>query len=294
MGLAERNYGPRHEQRDGGASQLTPVVKWLIITNLAVFFGDILLCNGQLGEWGCFTVDSALGHGRVWEFLTFQFLHASVLHVGFNMLVLFFFGPWAERWWGPRRFLAFYLLCGCAGAAFFTLLAWLGILQPPPGAPPLSYMPLVGASAGIYGILVGVAVIAPGLRVALYFPPVEMSIRQLAMIMLAIAAGSVILGLGGNAGGEAGHLGGAILGFVLMRQPRWLAWAGGRGAAVEILRPKFFGVRAEAKLRPRTEIDLSSQDEVDRILDKITLSGFQSLTDTERAILQQVANSHPR
>jgi membrane associated rhomboid family serine protease len=293
MGLADRNYGHGHYRAAGGYSHLTPVVKWLIIINLAVFFADILLFDERLIHWGRFTMHSALGQGRVWEFFTFQFLHGSVLHVVFNMLGLFFFGPWAERWWGARKFLAFYLLCGAAGAAFYTLLAWLGILQPPPGAPPLDFMPLVGASAGIYGILVGVAVIAPDLRVMLYFPPIELSMRQLAIAVLALAAGTVVLGLGDNAGGEAGHLGGAILGFLLMRRPDLLRWAQGDAAGVEIIRPRAFGRRPEAKLRPRTEIDLQAQAEVDRILDKISQQGFQSLTAAERDLLQQIAKSQP-
>jgi membrane associated rhomboid family serine protease len=292
MGLADRNYGQGRYREAGTHSHLTPVVKWLIVVNLAVFFGDILLFDGSVYRWGRFTIHSALGHGRVWEFLTFQFLHGSVLHVLFNMLGLFFFGPWAERWWGTRRFLAFYLLCGAAGAAFYTVLSWLGVLQSPLGAPPLELLPLVGASAGIYGILIGVAVIAPNLRVMLYFPPIEMSMRQLAIAVLVLAAGTVVLGLGDNAGGEAGHLGGAILGFLLMRQPGLLKWAEGHALGVEIIRPKIFGGRPEAKLRPRTEIDLRAHTEVDRILDKISQQGFQSLTAAERETLQQVSKSH--
>ena len=291
MGLAERDYGQGREQPAGGYPNLTPLVKWLIIANVVVFVVDILFKRG-LYEWGCFTIESAVGRGRVWEFLTFQFLHENVLHLLFNMLGLYFFGPWAERWWGQRRFLAFYLLCGAAGAAFYTLLSWIGVLQPQFGVP-LDVVPLIGASAGIYGILVGVAVIAPDLRVMLYFPPIEMSMRQLAMVVLAIATATVVLGLGSNAGGEAGHLGGAILGFLLMRQPGLLRWADVRGPGVEIIRPKAFGKHSGAKLRPRTELDLTTQSEVDRILDKISQQGFQSLTDSERAILQHIAKSNP-
>ncbi|MEI6675968.1 MAG: rhomboid family intramembrane serine protease [Verrucomicrobiota bacterium] len=291
MALADRNYDHRDYRASGGYSHLTPVVKWLIITNVAVFCLDIIF-NRQLETWGCFTIDSALGQGRVWKFLTFQFLHANVLHVLFNMLGLFFFGPWAERWWGARRFLAFYLLCGAAGAAFYTVLSFLGVLQPKFDAP-LDSVPLVGASAGIYGILVGVAVIAPDLRVMLYFPPIEMSMRQLAIAVLVIAAGTVLLDLGSNAGGEAGHLGGALLGFLLMRQAWLLNWAKRRVPGVEIIPPKVFGSRPESKLRPRTEIDLAAQTEVDRILDKISQQGFQSLTEVERATLQQIAKANP-
>ncbi|MEI6656059.1 MAG: rhomboid family intramembrane serine protease [Verrucomicrobiota bacterium] len=293
MALADRNYDHGRYRAGGGYSHLTPVVKWLIVANVAVFCGDLVIFDNRLTVWGAFTIHSALGQGRVWEFLTFQFLHGSVLHVLFNMLGLFFFGPWAERWWGTRRFLAFYLLCGAAGAAFYTVLAVLGVLQARLGAPALEFMPLVGASAGIYGILVGVAVIAPDLRVMLYFPPIEMSMRQLAIAVLVIAAGTVLLDLGSNAGGEAGHLGGALLGFLLMRQAWLLNWAQRRAPGVEIIPPKIFGSRPESKLRPRTEIDLAAQTEVDRILDKISLQGFQSLTDSERATLQQIAKANP-
>ena len=91
-----------------------------------------------------------------------------------------------ERKWGTWRFLAFYLLCGVGGAGFFILLTFLGLL------PDGFQSALVGASAGIYGILAGVAVIAPSLRVALLFPPIEMSMRTMAMVVLGIAAGSII------------------------------------------------------------------------------------------------------
>ena len=79
-----------------------------------------------LVNWGAFTIRSALMEFRLWEFVTFQFLHGSLGHVLFNSIGIYFFGPWMERWWGSKKFLLFYLLCGAAGAAFFTLLMFLG------------------------------------------------------------------------------------------------------------------------------------------------------------------------
>jgi hypothetical protein len=128
--------------------------------------------------------------------------------------------------------------------------------------------------------------------VALIFPPIEMSIRQLAMLVLAIAVGTILTGIGGNAGGEAGHLGGAILGLLLVRVPRLLQWADRRAPAVEIIRPKAFDMRSAAKLRPRTEVDLALSTEVDRVLDKVSQHGFQSLTQAERAILVAASKSN--
>jgi hypothetical protein len=165
---------------------------------------------------------------------------------------------------------------------FFTLLVLIGIL--PQGNYESS---LVGASAGIYGIFIGVAMIAPNLRVTLLFPPIELSMRQLAIGLLVISIGSIILKIGGNEGGEAGHLGGAVLGFILMRFPQLL----GHRTEIEIVRPKAFSRSAEAKIRPRSSMEKEQETELDRILDKISEQGFQSLTDAEKATLQKVSES---
>jgi membrane associated rhomboid family serine protease len=280
MGISDREY-QRGNPREGGGffSQLTPVVKWLLIANVGIYFLDLLL-EKPLRNFGAFTIQSAVFEGRIWEFVTFQFLHGSLGHVLFNSLGLFFFGPWLERWWGSKKFLIFYLLCGVGGGVFFTSLVMSGVL---PGND--LYTPLVGASAGIYGILVGVAVIAPNLRVSLYFPPIELSMRQLAITLMVISVGSILLRFGGNEGGEAGHLGGAIVGFFLIRYPFLL----GGEPGVEILKPKLSKPRQMPKLRPRSELEKTQDTAVDAILDKISSQGFQSLTQQERDFLQRVS-----
>lgn len=266
--------------------QLTPVVKWLLILNIGIYFLDTFIkgdhLHGPIRLFGRFSIQSAIFEGKIWEFITFQFIHGFFFHMVFNCIGIFFFGPWMERWWGSAKFLLFYLLCGVGGAAFYTLLTFLGVL------PANDYQGgLVGASAGIFGIFIGVAMIAPNLRVALLFPPIELSMRQLAIVLLVIATGSVALKLGGNEGGEAGHLGGAILGFILMKFPQLL----GGQPGVEIIRPKVFSQTPEPKLRPRSTLDREKDSELDRILDKISQHGFQSLTDEEKQVLQALSNS---
>lgn len=272
-------------------AQLTPVVRWLLFLNVGIFFLDYLILPSVLEievdrfhlpplvSWGAFSVQSALMEMRVWEFVTFQFLHGSFGHVLFNSIGIYFFGPWMERWWGSKKFLIFYLLSGVGGAVFFTLLTLLGWI---PGD---LASPMVGASAGIYGIFIGVAVIAPDLRVMLLFPPIELSMRQLAIGLLGISVGAILLKLGGNEGGEAGHLGGAILGFILVRYP---GLCGGRPGVLRF-QPAGLASRPEAKLRPRSELRMAEDSAVDRILDKISREGFQSLTPAEREILQQAS-----
>lgn len=173
----------------------------------------------QLMErWGYFSVTTAVAGLQVWRWITFQFLHAGIGHLLGNMLGLYFFGPVIEDYLGRRRFLAFYLLCGIAGPVVYLLFAMTGILSTHP------FTPLIGASAGVFGILLAAAQIAPRAQVMLLFPPIPMQLRTLAYVLLGFAA-FMVFTQGRNAGGEAAHLGGAALGFILIHNPGWLNWA---------------------------------------------------------------------
>ncbi len=279
-----------------------PVVKWLLIINIVVFLLEMLgnsaprVPNGYvrghdsfLWNWGYFSFDQVFKHGQVWRVITFQFLHANGMHIFANMLGMYFFGHFVERWWGSARFLVFYLACGVAGAIFYSLLLVLpGFIPSDEG-----YVHMIGASAGLYGILIAVALLAPDLKVFLFFV-IPMSMRVFAIGVLCFAAYHAFTN-GNNAGGEAGHLGGAILGYILMRNPQWLNWAdsfwhryqtrntmrGGRRVIdAEIVR--------KPKIRPRTHIRMDDSA-IDRILDKVNREGIQSLTDEEREILRRSA-----
>ena len=151
---------------------------------------------------------------------------------------------------------------------------------------------LVGASAGVFGLVVGVAVIAPSLRVRVLFPPVEMSMRQMALVLLGLAVLMILTNLNDNAGGEAGHLGGLMVGYLLMRRPALLNWAGGRRPEVEIVVPRT-SAKYGAILRPGAGPVTPGMAEVDRVLDKISKQGFQALTAAERAVLEE-ASRQPR
>ncbi|MGB2266543.1 MAG: rhomboid family intramembrane serine protease [Akkermansiaceae bacterium] len=305
MGISDRSYQqmPPHPAYSGGGgapSRLdgSPVVKWLLIINIAVWLLEMLTNSAPqtqrsfLWSWGHFSVATAVEHMQVWRFLSFQFLHANGHHLLVNMLGLFFFGHFAERWWGSRKFLFFYLATGVAGAVLYVLLfyaGWFGSQPIPIGGGetvPASYIPMVGASAGIFGILACVTVVAPNLRVLLFFF-IPMSMRTFAILALGISV-VVILFNWNNAGGEAGHLGGAILGFILMRNPQWLSFISD-GKILSGRRPVVDAtIVRESKMRPRINIDLEDT-EVDRILDKVSREGLQSLTEQEREVLKRVA-----
>ena len=303
MGISDRQYQqlPPHQAYGGGAgspSRLgnSPVVKWLLIINVAVWLLDMYTNKAPqppagflrghdsfLWNWGHFSVGAAVEQFQIWRFFTFQFLHANGLHLFVNMLGLFFFGHFAERWWGSRRFLFYYLSTGMAGALLYVLLFYLGWFAKQGYD---STVPMVGASAGIFGILACVAVIAPNLQVLLFlFIPMKM--RTFALIALSISVVIIVRDLN-NAGGEAGHLGGAILGFILMRNPQWLSLISEEGVISKRRRVVDATIVRERKLGPRINIDLDDT-EVDRILDKVSRDGLQSLTQKERDILKKVA-----
>ncbi|MBR5895538.1 MAG: rhomboid family intramembrane serine protease [Akkermansia sp.] len=186
-----------------------------------------------MGSYSWFTCFS---EGELWRLVTYQFLHANFGHILFNMWALYFFGPALEHIMGPRKYLAYYLSCGVAGALFSSLLAGLNIYSSLPDTQqtfqyvnalvqqftdysgvvyPWQMVPMIGASAAVYGVMVAMAFMFPYERISLLFPPVTMSMRTFALIIIGIASLTILFNLD-NAGGEAGHLGGIIMGTIIM------------------------------------------------------------------------------
>lgn len=260
-----------------------PATKWLLIANIVIYVLDVAGSHsmGRFKDSFGFTIEEGIFGGEIWRLLTFQFLHFGGFHLFGNMLAVFFFGAFVERELGTKRFCWYYLLCGVSGALFYLLLSVLGVVD--------GGGLLCGASAGIFGILVALIIIAPDMRVMLLFPPIPMRIKTMGMIFLGIAVVAVLTDFNRNAGGEAGHLGGALMGYLLMKNPGWLGFVDGVGRRKgKKRRPR---VRQEAKIRPRTVVNLRG-DDVDAILDKISAEGFQSLTDEEKAILTEAAKKN--
>jgi membrane associated rhomboid family serine protease len=278
----------------------------LLIANIAVFFVDMMTTGrgenfGPVKAMAAFSYDQAIGHFQVWRFFTYQFLHADITHILFNMVGLYSFGPLVENYLGSRRYLAFYLICGLAGAALYLLFLMTGIL----GISSASV--LVGASGSIMGLLAGAAIIAPpNTQAMLMIPPVPVKLRTLAYILLAVSA-FVALTRGNNAGGEAAHLGGILMGFFLIKRSGLLnfADAGARRSGSGPRAPRDMGdfgpasgtsgsqrmTFAQKVANYRQERARKQQEamekEIDRILIKVKEKGLHSLTDSEKATLQR-------
>jgi membrane associated rhomboid family serine protease len=186
---------------------------WLIAINFGVYVLGIVWPG--ITEWGEFSADSAVLHGQVWRCLTFQFLHASPLHLLFNMIALYFFGPMVERTMHRWSYLAFYLLSGIGGALAYLVL-WRLLRSAPMAADP----GLIGASAGIFGVLVAAATVAPNSVVRVWFI-LPLRLRTLVWVTIGIEVLFVLAGPE-TAGGSAAHLGGALVGWILAKNRRWL------------------------------------------------------------------------
>ena len=241
------------------------------------------------------TSNGQLVGGEFWRFITFQFLHADFWHLLVNMFGLWIFGPLVERHLGGKRFLAFYLLCGIFGACMYLLLnaggAALGMFGM--SAPFLLFndpqVPLIGASAGVFGVLLAGAYLAPNLMVLLFFL-IPIRLVTLAYGLVVVALLTLIFNndtYGSNAGGEAAHLGGAIAGFYFIRRQHHLHgffdFLGRVDPTSRSARNRRLGKGARAGAAAEAKMDA----EIDRILAKIHEKGLQSLTSKEKRILRE-------
>lgn len=264
---------------------------------------------GILQKWGYFSTAKALisfnstwglTGFQFWRFITFQFLHADLMHLLFNMVGLFFFGMIVEQYLGSKRYLAFYLLCGIAGACMYLLLNSLGMLVKEftnkEWVPFLLFNDkdtiLVGASAGVYGVIMAAAYLMPHTKVLLFFV-VPMKLRTLAYGIVAFSFFYVALAQPNtNAGGHAAHIGGAIAGFFFIRKPHLLhGFFDFLGRVDPTSRSnkarKTGAVRQPAKGSQRR--GKVKEAEIDRILEKIHDKGLQSLTEKEKKMLREAS-----
>jgi membrane associated rhomboid family serine protease len=268
MGIYDRDYTHEGYGEGGGtmrfmAPTLTPAVKWILIINVAVFIPSFLIrsLGVFLDNWFAVYPYSAFAALQPWRLISYQFLHAGIFHVFFNMLVLYFFGPMLEGLWGTKRFLTFYLVCGATGGVVYTILVAAGVL---------TAAPMVGASGAIYGMLAAGAILFPNLRV--YVMGIfSMTLRVLAIVIAAISLLRFMDGR--NAGGEAAHLAGMAMGIA------WVLWQPTVEARLH--------EQKKGSWKRKIEQQRTFQAEVDRILTKVHDSGLNSLTRKERNTLKR-------
>ncbi len=181
---------------------LPPITLGLLIACVAVFFGqqsygDTITEQFALWPFG------PLFH--IWQLLTYFFLHGSLQHLIFNMLGLVTFGSDLERLWGPRRYISLILISTIAAALIQQAVSYSSGAQ----------FPTVGASGGIYGLLLAFALTFPNRTLTLIFPPIPMKARTFALVFGGI---ELFSGVTGSVAGVAhfAHLGGMLGALILM------------------------------------------------------------------------------
>jgi membrane associated rhomboid family serine protease len=186
---------------------MPPVTFGLIAANVAVFLLQMAMPGLvlPLALWPLGS--SAMGAGfEPWQLVSYAFLHGGLLHLAFNMFALYMFGGPIEQVFGGRRFLLYYAVCVVSAA-----LTQLAVALASGGV-----YPTVGASGGVFGILLAFGMYFPNNRVMLLFPPIPMPARVFVFVYAAI---ELYLGVTGTQEGVAhfAHLGGMIGGYLMLR-----------------------------------------------------------------------------
>jgi membrane associated rhomboid family serine protease len=220
-----------------------------------------------------------------WSIFTYFFLHEGLFHILSNLLFLYYFGLLVHQYLGSRKLTNLYILGGVFGAGFYVLM--YNIAPYFSGAVDTSFM--LGASAGVFAVVVGAATLAPQTTfVLLLLGPVKIVYIAAFYVLLSFANS-----IGENAGGEIAHLGGAMLGFgyIFLLRKGW-------DLGIPIQKVGLFfenlGTRRAPKVSYRrtsytkpsstnsANKETLSQEEVDKILDKIADKGYEGLTKEEK------------
>ncbi|MEW6507311.1 MAG: rhomboid family intramembrane serine protease [Bacteroidota bacterium] len=305
MGYDSRDY--YRPSGFGGFTFFPPIIKYLLIINVGVFILQLIFENLKFdGIPGWYILNryfalnpltgiDAAGfefNFQIWQLLTYQFMHADFMHILFNMFMLWMFGIELEHIMSSRKFLFFYLLCGVGAGILHVLFS-----------PILSdaLAPTIGASGAVYGVMIAFAIFFPDRYIFIYFL-IPIKAKYLIAILvvfefLSVQEPSVVAHLA--------HIGGAITGFIFLlvdkrnnfsfstfinsfKKPGSFNSYGGYKKSrfskpandAEIEDAKFYDIN-----KPGKDDITVTQEEIDRILDKISQSGYQNLTEREKKIL---------
>jgi membrane associated rhomboid family serine protease len=265
----------------GGNSRfrISPVVKGLLIANVAVYVLELLPGIGRfLLEWGKLVPVQTFAYGQLWRVGTYMFLHDqnTPFHLLFNMLALWMFAQEIEEVWGPRRFLQFYLIAGIGSGCFslFHLFSatmkWTGV---------------IGASGAVLALLTVYAVWYPHRKVLLFFIiPVNIRIVVIGYALLSLFGTIAPHGVVSH----ITHLGGILVAIAYLRLY----------PLIDERFRTYTALRAERTMRRNAETSASRkrlfEEQIDPILEKISREGMDSLTAEERRILKRMAASKDR
>jgi membrane associated rhomboid family serine protease len=197
------------------------VVGKLLIANIVLFLAEMVMGDGLIrwfALWPLGILEPVASYGSEppfmpWQVVSYAFLHEGLLHIGLNMYALWMFGSPLENVWGPRRFATYYFAC-VIGAALSQLVVSEILLMNGGTA-----YPVIGASGGVFGLLLAFGLLFPRTRLILLFPPIPIEARW---FVLGYGVIELIAGVTGSAEGVAhfAHLGGMLTGWLMLRGRR--------------------------------------------------------------------------
>lgn len=289
----------------GGFSFFPPIIKNILILNGVMFFLKIITQNIAIGGTvlenyltqylGLVPFGNPYASFLPWQLITYQFLHADFMHIFFNMLMLWMFGMEIENIMSSRKFLVFYLLAGIGGGLLQLFLgAGSGII--------------IGASGAVFGVMVAFAMFFPERMIYIYFLfPVKakyLIVFLMVIEFLSVGNGSFVAHLA--------HLGGAVTGFLFIMLDRQYQFnfdrifdmfkgntpfsantsSSSRKSTFgfgkrEVEEAEFYEINGEKR-----SVDKVDQEVIDHILDKISKSGYQNLTEKEKKILFEASKKN--
>jgi membrane associated rhomboid family serine protease len=267
---------------DGSPFFLTRWVRRLLVVTGGVYLLQLTVFTSPwLIETFGFETDLLSRHP--WSVLTYAFLHGSLLHLLFNMLGLFMFGPPVEARLGSTRFVRLYVVAALGGAGLSLAFAALA----GPG-------PIIGASAAVFGVMLAFVLEWPNAPIMVF--PLPMPIRAKWLVVF-VAAMSLVAGLTGREQGVAhlAHLGGFAAALLYLRGTSLVRFARrhaprGRTSAILVHPSGATEGRVLPFAPPRPHgTDAAVLAEVDRVLDKISAGGLSSLTPDERRFLDEIS-----
>jgi membrane associated rhomboid family serine protease len=282
--------------------RMTRAVQWLLALNIGVYFLQLTLFAPD-SIYSALALDPSRFPGAWWTAVTYMFVHAWLAHLAFNMFTLWMFGPRLEQVWGTRSFVQFYLWCGVGGAVAHLIFA--------------QHSAVIGASGAISGVLVAYALRWPDEEVFL-FGVIPMKSRWLIAAMIGM---NIIFALSPGSGIDwTAHLGGMAFGWIflklsslggLTRVKGWVSAAPeesedmpravprnrspirdqARGVDEVVARSNAVVLRESKPLQhmPKQESPKEYAARVNRVLDKISQQGIDSLSKDERRLLEEMS-----
>ncbi len=312
MGYGSQNYN--RPAGIGGFNLLPPIIKKIIIINIVVFLIQMLFENISFGDYpGWYVVNRYFAlnplfgldpagqefNFQIWQIFSYQFMHGGFSHIFWNMFMLWMFGNEIENIMGSKKFLFFYLLSGVGAAAFQLLLA-------PMLSSHLAFT--IGASGAVYGVMIAFALFFPDRQIYVYFlfPVKAKYLIAFLVIIEFMAIGNM------DVVAHLAHIGGALTGFVFImldkknnynidrlfnkvkdstssftnfssggKQGGFRKPSGGFNFGKKNVQDaEFYDINSKKK-----KTTSATPKEIDKILDKISESGYQNLTEEEKRIL---------